>query len=155
MRDPRYPVAQDESLLPVHRALYACVQQSGRVMTRYMEERGLTPSQFDALATLGDTEGMTFKELSQRSMVTGGTLTPVLNRMELKGLVARCKGETDNRQTIVRLTPEGQALYEKTFLPFIDYARSYLDHLTPDEQAQLTLLLNKLAYAYSEETSHV
>ncbi|HEY9898667.1 MAG TPA: MarR family transcriptional regulator [Pantanalinema sp.] len=154
MRDPRYPVSQDVSLLPVHRALHACVQQSGRVMTRFVEARGLTSSQFDVLATLGDTAGMTFKELSLRSMVTGGTLTPVLNRMEAKGLVARCKGEQDSRQTLVRLTPEGQALYEETFLPFIDFAQGYLDRLTPDEQTQLSALLDKLACAFCEENTH-
>lgn len=154
MKDPRYPVEQDVSLMPVHRALYTCAQQSGRVMTRFMEERGLTPSQFDALATLGDTDGMTFKELSQRSMVTGGTLAPVLSRMEAKGLVSRCKGEKDSRQTIVRLTEAGQALYEQTFLPFIDFARTYVDRLTSDEQVQLTTLLDKLTAAYSEENNH-
>ncbi|MBO9539029.1 MarR family transcriptional regulator [bacterium] len=155
MKDPRYPVDQDISLLPVHRALFACVQQSSRVMTRFMEQRGLTPSQFDVLATLGDTEGMTFKELSQRSMVTAGTLTPVLNRMEAKGLVSRCKGEKDSRQTLVRLTPEGQAQYEATFLPFIDHAQGVLNRLTPNEQTQLAQLLDKLTAAYAEETNHV
>ncbi len=146
-RDPRYPVPQEESLLPVFRALAICNQRTERMLDRFMEAKGLTPSQFDVLASLGDQRGMTFKELSEQSLVTGGTLTPVLGRLETKGLIHRCKGPQDARQTIVSLTPEGQALYEQTFLPFVDHARARLAGLTPAEQAQLTALLQKLAAA--------
>jgi DNA-binding MarR family transcriptional regulator len=151
MRDPRYPVSQDESLLPVFRNLHACTQQAERMMTRFLEARGLTPSQFDVLATLGDTDGMSFKELSRRSLVTGGTLTPVLTRLEAKGLVARCKDERDNRQSIVKLTAEGQALYEDSFLPFVDHARAFQDVLSPADQAQLVRSLEKLKAALEAE----
>lgn len=146
-RDARYPVPQSESQLPVIRALTICAQRCERLLDRFVEARGLTPSQFDVLATLGDQPGMTFKELSDQSLVTGGTLTPVLGRMEAKGLVHRCKGPQDARQTIVSLTPEGQVAYEQTFLPYVDHARAHLAALTPKEQAQLTALLQKLAAA--------
>lgn len=146
-RDPRYPVPQDESMLPVMRALTVCAQRTERLLDRFTERHGLTPSQFDVLATLGDRGGMTFKDLSEQSLVTGGTLTPVLGRLEAKGLVSRCKGPQDARQTIVSLTPEGQATYERTFLPFVDHARARLAALTPAEQAQLTALLEKFSAA--------
>lgn len=149
MSDLHYPLPQDESLLPLARALSRCQQQHDRVASRFMDSVGLTPSQFDALAVLGDTTGMTMKELSQLSMITGGTLTPVLDRLEAKGYVTRCKGTHDSRQTIVALTPEGQALYEKAFLPFVAYMRQYSAKLTPDEQQQLAALLDKFADALS------
>ena len=149
MSDLHYPIPQDVSLLPLARALARCQQQHDRVAARYMESHGLTPSQFDALAVLGDTEGMTMKELSQLSLITGGTLTPVLDRMEAKGLVTRCKGTQDSRQTIVALTPEGQALYEQAFLPFVKHMRSFSDKLTPEEQQTLATLLHKFADALS------
>lgn len=146
-RDPRYPVPQDESMLPVFRALTICAQRTERLLDRFAEAHGLTPSQFDVLATLGDGDGMTFKELSEQSLVTGGTLTPVLGRLEAKGLVNRCKGPQDARQTIVSLTPDGQGAYERTFLPFVDHARERLAALTAEEQAQLAALLQKLSDA--------
>lgn len=147
MTRPHQPVPQDVSLLPVFRALSLCSQRAERLMTRLLEEHDLTPSQFDVLATLGDTDGLSFKELSEQSFVTGGTLTPVLNRMEAKGLVRRCKHETDNRKVLVKLTPEGQTLYERTFMPLVDLARVRLEALSPDEQSQLIRLLDKLAGA--------
>ncbi|MFN3431512.1 MAG: MarR family winged helix-turn-helix transcriptional regulator [Candidatus Sericytochromatia bacterium] len=146
--DTRYPVAQDESMLPVMRALNAATQQSERVLNRFLETYALTPSQFDVLAVLGDTEGMSCKDLSRQSLITGGTLTPVLDRLEAKGLVRRCKGTQDSRQTIAALTPEGQALYEKVFLPFVDHARKQLSALTDAEQAELVRLLNKVHAAF-------
>jgi DNA-binding MarR family transcriptional regulator len=130
--------------LPFARALHAVAQHQERIMWRFLEGTDLTPSQFDVLATLGDTEGMTCKELSQQSLITGGTLTPVLNRMEAKGLIHRCKGAQDSRQTIVSLTPEGQALYEQVFLPFVDHMQSYMNRLAPQEHDELVRLLRKV-----------
>lgn len=147
MKDPRYPVPQEISLLPVARALNRCTQNFERLMARYLEERGLTLAQFDVLATLGDTDGMPFKELGRQAFISGGTLTPVLNRLEAKGLVRRCKDERDHRQVILKLTPEGQALYEAVFLPYVDHAQGHIDALTPEEQDALTRLLYKLADA--------
>jgi DNA-binding MarR family transcriptional regulator len=145
MKDPRYPVSQETSMLPVVRALHVCHQRLERVMTRFLEEDDLTPSQFDVLATLGDSEGLPFKELGRQALITGGTLTPVLNRMEAKGLLRRCKDERDQRQVILKLTPEGQALYEQVFLPYVDRAQALVDTLSPEEQAELKRLLHKLA----------
>ena len=45
---------------------------------------GLTPPQFDIIATLGNTPGMSFKELSERTLITKGTLTGVVDRLEEK-----------------------------------------------------------------------
>lgn len=137
-------------MLPLMSAILRCAQRADRLLGRFAETRGLTSSQCDVLFTLGDTEGLAFKDLSNQSHVTGGTLTPVLNRMEDKGLVVRCKHPSDSRQIIVRLTPEGQALYEETFLPMVDDVRARLEALPPDEQAQLIGLLDKVARAISE-----
>ena len=133
-----------EPFLRTLRTLAETHEQVFRVSARHIESLGLTPAQFDVIATLGDTEGMTCKELSAQSLITGGTLTPVLNRMEAKGLVSRCKGAQDSRQTIVSLTSEGQALYEDTFLPFVDYMATYFGKLTPAENVELERLLGKL-----------
>ncbi|MBM3270369.1 MAG: MarR family transcriptional regulator [Candidatus Sericytochromatia bacterium] len=143
MNDPRYPVPEEESLLPVFRALARAVQAAEREMSRFVADLGLTPSQFDVLATLGDTAGLPFKVLSARSLITGGTLTPVLDRLEAKGLVDRCKDASDQRKVIVKLTPAGQALYRQAFLPFVDHMRARTSALAPAEQAQLVALLEK------------
>lgn len=142
-----HPVSE-ESLLPVLRTLLECHTQVERVSSRHMESMGLTPSQFDVLATLGDTPGMTCKELGERTLITKGTLSPVLDRLEAKGLLKREKGPHDQRQTNVTLTIEGQKLYEATFMPHVNFMKPRLDVLNPDEQTQLISLLRRLQAAF-------
>ena len=143
-KDPRYPVPQHESLVPIYRALDAAHRSAERALGAFVEQLGLTPSQFDVVATLGDTDGLSFTALSEQSLVTGGTLTPVIKRLEAKGLIRRRKGTQDTRQTIYSLTPEGQALYEASFLPTADHLQARMSRLTPADQAHLVRLLREL-----------
>lgn len=93
----------------------------------------LTLPQYDIIITLGDTPGMTFKKLGEKTLITKGTLTGVISRLEDKGLVQRVASETDGRSQIVRLTATGKALYERTYpehLVFIN--RIFNDYSTED-----------------------
>ena len=144
----QYPVPQDVSLLPVLRAMSTCTRKLEREGGRFIESLGVTPAQFEVLATLGDMRGMSCKELGDESLITQGTLHPVLDRLENKGLIQRAKSPTDQRQVIVSLTEAGQALYEETFLPVIAHMRKFIDILSPGEQATLVKLLKKLETAF-------
>lgn len=146
--EPYAPPA--DSALPVLNALLHCVKEVDRVCQRNIEELGITPAQFDVLVTLGDTAGMSCKVLGDEALITRGTLIPVLDRLEAKGLISRCKGESDSRQTIVRLTEEGQSLYERAFKEHVAFVRPYLDRLNPQEQSDLIRLLGKLGAAFSQ-----
>lgn len=146
---PWTPIPQDVSLLPVLRALEECHTQVGRSSFPVMEALGLTMPQFDVLVTLGDTSGMTTKDLGLQSLTTKGSLLPILERLEARGLIHRCKGTVDCRQTIVALTPEGQALYETAFATYLKAMRPRIDNLAAAEQAELVRLLKKLGQAFT------
>ena len=53
------------------------------------------------------------KEIGERLYLDSGTLTPLLKRMEAAGLVKRTRSTEDERQVLIALTPQGQALKEK------------------------------------------
>lgn len=146
---PGAPPAPTESLLPVWRALIECHRQIERVVSREIAAQGLTHGQFDVIVTLGDTSGMSCKALGEQTLITKGTLTPVLARLEAKGLIRRTPGDQDRRQSIVALTEAGQALYERIFMPHVDAMRARIDVLTPMEQSQLIDLLGKLKHAFA------
>jgi DNA-binding MarR family transcriptional regulator len=110
---------------------------------------GLTRAQFDVIVTLGDTDGMTCKELGERTFITKGTLTPVLDRLDSKGLIVRTKGQQDSRQTYVSLSDEGQRLYEATFMRFVNDMKPRFEILEPQEEQYLILLLQKLKTGFS------
>lgn len=143
-----YSQAPEPFLRPL-RALAEAYNAFAAVGARHIESMGLTPAQFDVLATLGDTPGMTCKQLGEGTMITKGTLTGVLDRLEAKGLIRRTRGEQDCRQVFVNLTPEGEAVFERTFQPHIDFVGRYMAHMPPEHQQQLTELLKELRRAFS------
>ncbi len=105
---------------------------------------GLTPSQFDIIATLGNTSGMTFKELGEKTLITKGTLTGVVDRLEAKGLVVRVTQLEDRRSSIVQLTKQGEAEFKRVFAPQIAFGKqSFLDY-TDKEFDALEKELGKL-----------
>ncbi|MFC0254105.1 MarR family winged helix-turn-helix transcriptional regulator [Massilia consociata] len=80
-----------------------------------VRQHGLTHAQFDIIATLGNTSGMSYKELGERTLITKGTLTGVIERLEQKGLVVRERSSDDKRSFFVRLTAAGEGVFEDVF----------------------------------------
>ena len=95
--------------------LAECMQGFERFSGESVRECGLTHAQFDIIATLGNTPGMPYKELGEKTLITKGTLTGVIERLEKKGLVARQRCDTDKRSFFVRLTPCGEGLFQEVF----------------------------------------
>lgn len=97
---------------------------------------GLTPSQFDIIATLGNTPGMTFKELGERTLITKGTLTGVVDRLQAKGLVRRVTQREDRRSTVVQLTKKGEVEFERVFAPQVAFGKqSFVNYDAQDFDA--------------------
>ena len=112
---------------------HAFERQAG---ARIRERTGLTPSQFDIIATLGNTDGMSFKELGERTLITKGTLTGVVDRLEAKGLVVRVTLQQDRRSTIVRLTDKGHEEFTRVFVPQVAFGKqSFVDYDAQDFDA--------------------
>ena len=89
---------QELSYLCLLRPLVEAYLALYRVGSRHIEGMGLTPSQFDVIAELGDTNGLTCAELSKTALVTKGTLTGVLDRLEAKGVVKRADVSNEAEQ---------------------------------------------------------
>ncbi|HEY8220057.1 MAG TPA: MarR family transcriptional regulator [Methylobacter sp.] len=104
----------------------------------------LTLPQYDIIITLGDTPGMTFKKLGEKTLITKGTLTGVIGRLEDKGLVQRVASETDGRSQIVRLTADGEALYRRTFPEHLVFINRIFSDYSPEDIAALEGSLRRL-----------
>lgn len=105
------------------RLLAECMQGFERFSGESVRPCGLTHAQFDIIATLGNTPGMTYKELGERTLITKGTLTGVIERLEQKGLVARQRSCDDKRSFFVSLTDSGVALFNQVFPTVIAHGR--------------------------------
>lgn len=125
---------QNDPYLRLVRPLVQAYLAFYRVGSRHIEGMGLTPPQFDVIAELGGTEGMTCAELSEATLITKGTLTGVLDRLVAKGLVRRDDVEGDRRAIHIRLTSKGEALFRKVFPAHAEFLRPFLKQaLTPRE----------------------
>lgn len=138
-----------EPFLRTLRALAECYQTVFRAEARHVESLGLTSAQFDVLATLGDTPGMTCKDLGAGTLITKGTLTGVLDRLEDRGLVRRSKGEQDSRQIVVTLTPAGDELFRRTFQPHVAFMGRFAGAMPADRQQHLQTLLRELQASFA------
>lgn len=135
----------DELFLSVLRPLVETYLALARCAAPQIVARGLTPSQFDVIAALGGTDGLGCTELAERTLVTKGTLTGVLDRLEAKRLVARVPSQRDRRCTVIRLTPAGARCFRAVFPAHIDHLKPLFGRaLTAAEMRQLRTLLLRL-----------
>lgn len=109
----------------------------------------LTPAQFDIVATLGNTSGMSSSELGEQTLITKGTMTGVVDRLSDKGLVRRIASPSDGRSQIVQLTREGEKLFARIFPAHVEYMQRVFDQLSPDELAAITASLHHLREAFA------
>jgi DNA-binding MarR family transcriptional regulator len=145
------PDLKDDPILKVLRPLVEAYLAFSRTDSRHIRSLKLTPSQFDVIATLGDTKGMTCAELSAATLVTKGTLTGVLDRLADKGLIRREPVEGDRRSIKIHLTDKGDRLFRKTFAAHVDFIRPFFDRaLTPKDADHLHGLLARIRDSFEQ-----
>ncbi|MCJ2185288.1 MarR family winged helix-turn-helix transcriptional regulator [Novosphingobium beihaiensis] len=108
---------------------------------------GLQPGEFDVLATLrrsGAPYALTPTDLYEAAMISSGSMTNRLDRLEKAGLAARRPNPADKRGTLVSLTAEGIALIDRAIGAHAANLQSVVAGLDEGEQRELSRLLEKL-----------
>ncbi|WP_025917003.1 MarR family winged helix-turn-helix transcriptional regulator [Herminiimonas sp. CN] len=126
------------------RLLSECYHSFEQMSGADIRKTGLTQAQFDIIVTLGNTAGMTFKELGRKTLITKGTLTGVIDRLETRQLVRRISGREDRRNTIVQLTAAGERTFEQVFDPHIQFCKQPFSGYTETDFITLEETLEKL-----------
>lgn len=91
-------------------ALYSTSLAMMRIYRGLLPKLGLTYPQYLVMMVLWEQDQLTVSDIGERLFLDSATLTPLLKRMEAQGLVARERARHDERQVIVSLTEQGQAL---------------------------------------------
>ena len=94
-------------------AVYSAAHAFNRVYKPLLDRLGLTYPQYLVMLALWERDGVPVKEIGERLFLDSGTLTPLLKRLEQAGHIKRTRSTEDERQVLIGLTSQGQALKDK------------------------------------------
>ncbi len=115
-------------------------QKVDRVSGEHLRAWGLSVAQFDVLAHVGATEGMTQQELADSLLVSKGNVCQLLDKLEDRGLISR---RQEGRANHLFLTDAGRRLFEEVVPAHEAVIADRFSVLSEKEQAQLYELLRK------------
>jgi DNA-binding MarR family transcriptional regulator len=117
-----------------------------------VEKHGLTVPQLAALQAVGKLRGTTISGVAEAIHLSAATVTGILNRLERRGLVKRCRDGRDRRNVVVELTDGGAELLSAAPSLLQDRFRRGLGSLRLWEQTQLLASLQRIAAMMDAES---
>lgn len=112
----------------------------------------LEPWEFDVLASLrraGKPYALPPRQLIKENLVTSGTMTNRIDRLEKRGLVSRRPDPVDGRSVIVSLTESGKLLVDSAFSELLKLEAELLADLPLNQQEKLAELLSELTRKFN------
>jgi DNA-binding MarR family transcriptional regulator len=123
---------------------------SGEMSLAVFKPAGLSPAQYNVLRILrgagagaGAGEHLACGEIAERMIAREPDMTRLLDRLEKRNLVSRCRQQTDRRVVAVRITDAGLNLLAELDPKITAAHRAQLAHLSERELKQLIALLEK------------
>ncbi len=113
-----------------------------RGLVRVLKSEDLSPTQYNVLRILrGAPDGLPCGEIASRMITRDPDVTRLLDRLEKRGLISRCREASDRRTVMARITPEGLKLLAGLDEPVQAAHRKQLGHLGRERLRVLTELL--------------
>jgi DNA-binding MarR family transcriptional regulator len=116
----------------------AAVSQDFRSV--YGPHHDLTIPEWRVLATLGQFEAMSAKEIGRHSAMHKTKVSRAVRALEERRWLKRRESEEDHREEILNLTPLGQKAYREIVPKALAFERRILDELGPDAKQLLNAL---------------
>jgi len=126
----------------------ALIQAREALMTHFrplLNEIGLTDQQWRIIRLLAENGTLDFQDLANQACILRPSLTGILTRLEKAGLAVRLKPSNDQRRVYLKLTQEGEKLYE-TIGAQVDERYDAIEKiLSKEKMLELKELLRQLA----------
>ncbi|MER2496722.1 MarR family transcriptional regulator [Vibrio neptunius] len=120
---------------------------AAKTLDTELKKHGLTLALWPTLMCLWEEEGVTQRDIAQKSKVENSTTTRTLDKLESLGLVERHPDPNSRRAFRIYLTNEGRALKD-TLVPIpIAINQKLLSILEPEERGEIIRLLQKMVVA--------
>lgn len=104
-RSPSHGVAKQISF-----AVYAAAGRMARMHKPFLDPLGVTFPQYLVMLELYRETPRTVSDLGNTLGMDTGTITPLLKRLAVSGMVTRTRDVTDERRVLVDLTPAGESI---------------------------------------------
>jgi DNA-binding MarR family transcriptional regulator len=113
-----------------------------RNLSSLLKSEDLSANQYNVLRILrGAPNGLPCGEIGNRMITRDPDITRLLDRLEKRRLIARCRETKDRRMVVATITPDGLKLLTRMDQPVRDAHRSQLGHLGRERLRALTELL--------------
>jgi DNA-binding MarR family transcriptional regulator len=114
-----------------------------RALDRILKSSALSATQYNVLRILrGTLEGLPCGEIASRMITRDPDITRLLDRLEKRELISRCRETKDRRMVMARITPQGLRLLAQLDEPVKETHRKQLGHLGRERLRGLTELLH-------------
>ena len=121
-----------------------------RGLVRMLKTEDLSPTQYNVLRILrGTPAGLPCGEIAARMITRDPDVTRLLDRLEKRGLISRCRETEDRRMVMARITPDGLQSLARLDGPVVETHRRQLGHLGKDRLQALAELLKAARAAVS------
>ena len=121
-------------------AVYSANLAFGRSYKPFLDELGITYTQWITIVALWEEDDQTVSGLGEKLFLESNTLTPILKKLEAEGYLVRRRDPADERQVRISMTPAGRDLREKGLHRSLLAATG----LEPEEFRQLQKMVKKV-----------
>lgn len=129
--------------------LYASGKEITRKYKPFLDKLGITYTQYIVLMVLWEKDHVSVKEIGEKLYLDSGTLTPLLNKLLIKGYISKKSLPRDNRELIISLTNKGLELKKEAYEIPPQIAKEV--KLSPEEAKELYRLLYKVLEGFKDE----
>jgi DNA-binding MarR family transcriptional regulator len=116
-----------------------------RRLVEVLKTEDLSATQYNVLRILrGAPDGLPCGEIARRMITRDPDITRLLDRVEKRGLISRCRETKDRRMVMARITPEGLKLLARLDRPVAEGHRKQLGHMGRERLRALSELLRAI-----------
>ncbi|MCZ8513738.1 MarR family transcriptional regulator [Paenibacillus filicis] len=115
-----------------------------------MKQYDLSPSEFTILEVLYTKGRIPLQQIGEKILITSGSITYNIDKLEKKGLLKRVPCEEDRRVTYAEITAAGHDLFDRIFPAHSDSIHAIMKSLSLEEKQAATSLLKKLGIGAKE-----
>lgn len=148
---PEHQVLDLETFLP-YRLSVLSNTVSQAIAREYERRFQLSITEWRVLAILGRYHGIAAREVAERTAMDKVAVSRAVASLVKAGRVERGTADHDKRQSVLRLSEQGWAIYDQVAPRALEHERRLLAHLDAEEQRWLARILDKLWQAELEES---